>query len=88
MEDKVQTVEAAIDKAKKTSNTQNDSMALAYICLDYVEGCALPERFLGLAPEAVAKTFIDVLDSLDKHTAEMIVKTMLDDVTHKFDQIG
>jgi hypothetical protein len=43
-----------------------------YICLDYVEGCTLPERFVGLAPEAVAKTFIEILDSLDKHTAEMI----------------
>jgi hypothetical protein len=41
-----------------------------------------------LAPDAVAKTFTGVLDSLDKHTAEMILKTVLDDVTHNFDQIG
>ena len=63
-------------------------MALESICHDYVGGSTLPARFVGLAPEAVAKTFVEVLNALDKLTAETIVKTMLGDVTYKFDQIG
>jgi hypothetical protein len=87
-EDKAKAIEAAIDKAKKTSHTHDDTAALEYICLDYVDECTLPERFVGLPPAAVARAFADVLDCLDKYTAQVIVKAMLDDVTHKFDLIG
>jgi len=86
-EDQVKTVDAAIEKAKKSSHTPHDSVALEYICLDYMGGSTLQQRFAGLAPEAVAKTFVDVLNAFDKQTAETIVKSMMAEVTHDFDLI-
>jgi len=54
---------------KKSSNTPDDSAALAAIFLDYVRGPTLQQRFVGLEPDVVAKTFSDVLNNLDGQTA-------------------
>jgi hypothetical protein len=83
-DDQIKTVDAAIEKAKQSSNTPDDSVALEYICLDYMGGSTLQQRFAGLAPEAVAKTFVDVLNAFDKHAAETIVKSVLAEVAHDF----
>ena len=48
-EDQAENVNLAIEKMKKLSNTPDDSAALAAICLDYVRGPTLQERFVGLA---------------------------------------
>ena len=72
-EDQAKNVNAAIEKMKKWSNTTDNSAALAAICLDYVRGPTLQERFVGLEPNAVAKTFSDVLNSLDRETAFTIM---------------
>ena len=61
---------------KKLSNTPDDSAALAAICLDYVGGPTLQQRFVGLEPDVVAKTFSDVLNSLDRETAFAIVQSL------------
>ena len=86
-DDQVKTVDAAIEKAKKSSNTPHNSVALEYICLDYMGGSTLQQRFAGLAPEAVAKTFVDVLKAFDKHAAEAIVKSVMAEVSHDFEVI-
>ena len=52
------TIDAAIEKAKATSDTSVDSAALELICLDYVGGQTLQERLAVLDP--LAKTFADV----------------------------
>lgn len=86
-EDQVKTVDAAIEKAKKSSNTPHDLVALEYISLGLHGGSTLQQRFAGLAPEAVAKTVVDVLNAFDKHAAETIVKSMMAEVTHEFELI-
>ena len=47
-DDQAETVSTAIEKMKKLSNTPDDSAALAAICLDYVGGPTLQQRFVGL----------------------------------------
>ena len=47
-DDQAETVNAAIEKMKKSSNTPDNSAALAAICLDYVGGPTLQPRFVGL----------------------------------------
>ena len=86
-EDQVKTVDAAIEKAKKSSNTPHDSVALEYICQDYMGGSTLQQRFAGLVLEAVAKTFVDVLNAFDKHAAETIVKSVMAEVSHNLEVI-
>ena len=94
-DDQAESVNAAIEKMKKSSNTTDDSAALAAICLDYVgsptlqESCldyvgspTLQERFVGLEPDAVAKTFSDVLNKLDWETALTILQSMSTMDTH------
>jgi len=43
-----------------------------------VGGPTLQERFVGLEPEAIAKTFSDVLNNLDGETALTIVHSTMD----------
>ena len=76
-EDQAESVNAAIEKMKKSSNTPDDSAALAAICLDYVGGPTLQQRFVGLEPNVVAKTVSDVLNNLDHETAGAILKSMI-----------
>jgi hypothetical protein len=71
-EDQAESVNAAIETMKKTANTPDDAAALAAICLNYLEGATLQERFVGLEPDAVAKTISDVLNNLDHETAAAI----------------
>ena len=71
-EGQAENVNAAIEKMKKLSNTTDDLAALAAICLDYVGGPTLQERFVGLEPDAVAKTF----HNLDKGTAIAIMQSL------------
>ena len=56
LEDKVKTVQAASSRRRRHPTPRNNSVALEYLCLDYVGGCTL-SRVVRLAPEAVAKTF-------------------------------
>jgi hypothetical protein len=63
------TVNAAFEKAKATSGTSADSAALELICLDYVGGQTLQERLAVLDPQALAKTFGDVLNAISKDAA-------------------
>ena len=78
----VKTIDAAIEKAKATSGTSVDSAALALICLDYVGGQPLQERLAVLGPEALAKTFADVLNAISKDAATTIIKSIYQNVTH------
>ena len=77
-----ETVTEAIEKMKKSSNTMDDSVALAYICQEYIESPTLQQRFVGLEPDVVAKTFSDVLNNLDGQTALTIVHSMSTMDTH------
>jgi hypothetical protein len=76
-DDQTESVNAAIETMKKTANTPDDSAALAAICLNYLEGAPLQERFVGLEPDTVAKTISDVLNYLDHETAAAILKSMI-----------
>ena len=76
-DDQAETVNAAIEKMKKLSNTPDDLAALAAICLDYVGGPTLQQRFVGLEPDVVAKTVSDVLNNLGHETAGAILKSMI-----------
>ncbi len=69
---------AAILKMGMSSNAPSVSVALKYIFLDYLAGPTLQERFVGLDPKAVARTFADVLNNLDNQTAEAILCYLLD----------
>ena len=71
-DDQTESVNAAIETMKKTANTPDDLAALAAICLNYLEGAPLQERFVGLEPDTVAKTISDVLNYLDHETAAAI----------------
>ena len=81
-EDQAENVNLAIEKMKKLSNTPDDSAALAANCLDFVRGPTLQERFVGLEPNAVAKTLSVVLNSLDRETALTIMQSMCAMGTH------
>jgi hypothetical protein len=70
-------VNAAIETMKKTTKTPDDSAALAAICLDYLEGAPLQQRFVGLEPDAVAKTISAVLNNLDHEIAAAILKSLI-----------
>jgi hypothetical protein len=75
------TVNAAIEKAKATSGTSVESAALELICLDYVGGQTLQERLAVLDPEALAKTFSDVLKAISKDAATAVIKSLYQNVT-------
>jgi hypothetical protein len=76
------TVNAAIEKAKATSGTSVESAALELIYLDYVGGQTLQERLAVLDPEALAKTFSDVLKAISKDAATAVIKSLYQNVTH------
>ena len=81
--DQAKYVNAAIEKMKKWSNTTDASAALAAICRDYYVGVpTLQQRFVGLEPDVVAKTFSDVLNNLDGETALTIVHSIAAMDTH------
>ena len=58
-DDQIKTVHAAIDKAKKMADAEDDSAALAVICEDYAGGGTT------LAPDWLVETLADYLSSLD-----------------------
>jgi hypothetical protein len=76
------TIDAAIEKAKATSGTSVESAALELICLDYVGGQTLRERLAVLDPQALAKTFADVLNAISKDAAAAVIKSIYQNVTH------
>ena len=84
-EDQAKTIDAAIEKAKATSGTSVDSAALELICLDYLGGQTLQERLAVLGAEALAKTFADVLNSINKDAATAVIKSICQNVTHGID---
>jgi hypothetical protein len=81
----VKTVDAAIEKAKATSGTSVDSVALELICLDSVGGQTLQEPLAALGPEALAKTFADVLNAISKDAATAVIKSIYQNVPHDID---
>jgi hypothetical protein len=84
-DDHLKTIDAAIEKAKATSGTSVDSAALELICLDYVGGQTLQERLAVLGPEALAKTFADVLNAISKDAATAVIKSIYQNVTRDID---
>jgi hypothetical protein len=47
------------------------------ICLNYLEGATLEERFVGPEPDAVGKTLSDVLNNLNHEAAAAILNSMI-----------
>jgi hypothetical protein len=86
-DDQVKTIDAAIEKAKATSGTSVDLAALELICLDYLGGQTLEERLavLVLGPEALAKTFADVLNAISKDAATAVIKSIYQNVARDID---
>ena len=54
-DDQNETVEAALDKAKKVSGTPHDSVAFEHICLDYMGGQTMAQRLQAVGPDSGAK---------------------------------
>ena len=81
-EDQAKTIDAAIEKAKATSGTSVDSAALDLISLDYLGGQTLQERLAVLGPEALAKTFADLLNAISKDVAAAVIKSIDPTVPH------
>ena len=52
---------------------------------DYVGGQTLQERLAVLGPEALAKTFADVLNAISKDAATAVIKSIYQNVTHDID---
>jgi len=50
------------------------------ICLDYAGGQTLQERLAVLGPEALAKTFSDVLNAISKDAATAVIKSIYQNV--------
>ena len=84
-ENQAKTIGAAIEKAKATSGASVDSAALELICLDYLGGQTLQERLAVLGPEALAKTFADVLNAISKDAATAVIKSIYQNVAHDID---
>ena len=61
------------------------SVALEYICLEYMGGFTLQERLAVLGPAGVVKTFADVLNNLDKVTAKTVLQSVVAEVTHEIE---
>ena len=62
-----------------------DSAALEWICLDYAGGQMLQERLVALGPEALVKTFADVLNAISKDAATAVIKFIYQNVPHDVD---
>jgi hypothetical protein len=58
-DDQIKTVQAAIEKAKKIAEAEDDSAALAVICEDYAGGGTT------LSPDWLVETLAAYLSSLD-----------------------
>ena len=71
-----QSIQAAIEKAKKLNNTEHDSAALEVICQDYME------KTVSIEPEVFVDKFVDYLNTLDKKAAGEILKTVRERVQH------
>jgi hypothetical protein len=76
------TIDAALEKAKATSGTSMNSVALELICLHYVGGQTLQQRLAVLGPQALAKTFADVLNAISTDAATAVIKSVYQNVTH------
>ena len=82
-DDQNETVEAALDKAKKVSGTQHDSVAFEHICLDYLGGHTMAQQLKTVGPESSAKAvksaFSDT-DVLAKFVKEFGAEALLDGI--------
>ena len=72
-------------KSKKPPTLRMNSVALEYICLEYMGGFTLQERLAVLGPAGVVKTFADVLNNLDKVTAKTVLQSVVAEVTHEIE---
>ena len=54
-DDQIETVTAAIEKAKANSETDVDSAALEYVCLDYNGGQTMAQRLQAVGPNQAGK---------------------------------
>jgi hypothetical protein len=62
-----------------------DSAALELICLKYVGGQLVEERLAVLDPEALARTFVAVLNAISKDATTAVIKSIYQNVTHEID---
>lgn len=74
--DQIQSIQAAIEKAKKFHGTVNNSSALEVICRDYMETAVT------LMPEALVGMFVEYLNTLDKTAAGEIMNAVRERVKH------
>jgi hypothetical protein len=64
-EDQKATIEAAIEKAKVQSGTDTNTVALEFICLDFMGGTSLVDTFKKLGPEKVFKAVDQAFPTLN-----------------------
>jgi hypothetical protein len=56
-------ITAALAKAKEVSGTDVSSVALEYICLDYLSGQTLAQQMLAIGPAGAAKAIVAAFDT-------------------------
>lgn len=72
-------------RRRQSRGRRLNSVALEFICLDYMGGQTLQERLAVLGPEILAKTFADALNALGKDAAAAVIKSVHQNVTHDID---
>lgn len=85
-DDQLEIVNAAIERAKKQSGTESDSVALEYICLDFQGGQTLPQRLAHCTPAKLAEHLAQVFEKFDGDTIQAIVNKALE--RHEVDLVA
>ena len=76
-EDQKATIEAAVSKAKEQGSTQSDSVALEYICSDFLGSQTIPQKLKSMGIEAA-------LGALEKAFPNAKIEVEIEEIEEKY----
>ena len=86
--DQKEIVEQAISKAKEQSGTEFDTVALEYVCMDFMNSESLPKKLKYLTKEKLIALFAGALLGCDEQTAAAVWKEVFAAVKdHLIDEV-
>ena len=76
-DDQIEIVSVAIEKMKEKSETLHDSVALEFICQEYLAGQTLEQKLPHLSPDAMADVLTSIFKRYEKDALKDILKSAL-----------
>lgn len=76
-DDQIEIINVAIEKVKEKSPTLHDSVALEFICQEYLAGQTLEQKLPHLSPDAMADVLTSIFKRYEKEALKDILKSAL-----------